>query len=205
MSNTLIFTTTKGKAAGGQDKDRQSGDRPASSRAYRNPAAAQSNTAAPQSSDHDSDPYALVPLTIQCRRYVKREIQEIAKRRSTKQKEKVSDSSVGAELLEQIVHHQANLRHTAFLEPVLTKLFERKFTEFFDRYLGIAARNTYNLHRVLTILLNFVPLYVDSATFQEILDEAEVSKRVDITRQSEQVKEVYNILRQEVLGEEEGV
>jgi hypothetical protein len=201
-SDTTIFRK-EGDAAGGQDKDRVSRDRPASQQAYRKAAAPQSSNAAVRSEEIEGDPYALVPFTIQCKRYVKREIHAIARRRSAKQKEKVSVSSVGSELLEQMVHHKANMDHTAFLEPTLSKLFEKKFTEFFNRYLGLAARNTYNLHQIVTILHNFVPLYVGSAVFDRILAEAQTSIRVDITRQSEQVKEVFNIMKQEVYGRKE--
>src|SRR3954447_25375869 len=201
-SDTTIFRK-RGNTAGGQDKDRTPRDRPASQEAYREAAVSQSSNAAVRSEEIEGDPYALVPFTVQCKRYVKREIQAIATRRSTKQKEKVSVSSVGADLLEQMVHHKANIDRTAFLEPTLTRLFEKKFTEFFNRYLGLAARNTYNLHQVVTILHNFVPLYVGTAVFDKILAEAQTSIRVDITRQSEQVKEVFNIMKQEVYGRKE--
>jgi hypothetical protein len=198
-SDTWVFTT-RGDAAEGQDKDRQNGDRSASIEAYREKAASRSNTRSTRSEEIEGDPYALVPLTLQCRRYVKREIHEIARRRSVKQKVKISDSSVGAELLEQMVHHKANVDHTAFLEPTLTRLFEQKFTEFFDRYLGLTARNTYKLHLIFEILANFVPIYIGEAAFSQVLQDAETSKRVDITRQSEQMREVFNLVKQEVYG-----
>src|SRR3954451_7834089 len=203
LTSDTLFLIANENAAEGQDKDRVSRDRSASSEAYRTNAAFQSNNSELQPADRDGDPYALVPFTIQCKRYVKQEVHEIAKKRSSETEEKVSDSSVGAELLEQMVHHKANLHHTTFLEPTLTRLFERKFTEFFNRYLGITARNTYNLHQILAILTNFVPLYIGDATFDQILKEAETSKRVDITRRSEQVNEVYNILKQEIFGKRE--
>src|SRR4051812_22829609 len=132
-SDTTVFSLSN-KDAAGQDKDRVSRDRSASVEAYRENAASQSNNSSIQSKESGGDPYALVPLTIQCKRYVKREIQALARQQSERLKRKVSDSAMGSELLEQIVHHQANLHHTAFLEPTLTRLFEQKFTEFFDRY-----------------------------------------------------------------------
>src|SRR4051812_13136082 len=202
-SDNTIFSDTKRDAAERQDKDRLSGDRSASGEAYREKAASRSNTSSIQSEEIEGDPHALVPLTIQCRRYVKREIHEIARRRSVKQRTKVSDSSIGAELLEQMVQHKANIDHTDFLEPTLTRLFEQKFTEFFDRYLGLTARNTYKLHLIFEILSNFVPIYVGEAAFSQILEDAETSKRVDIMRQSEQVREVFNLVKQEVYGRRE--
>ena len=86
----------------------------------------------------------------------------------------------------------------------MSRLFEQKFSEFFNRYLGLTARNTYNLHQIVTILHNFVPLYVGDTVFDKILQDAQTSIRVDITRQSEQVKEVFNIMKQEVYGRKEG-
>src|SRR4051794_35215492 len=133
-SDTTIFRK-RGDAAEGQDKDRTPRDRSAAMQAYREVAASQSSNTAVQSEEIEGDPYALVPFTVQCKRYVKREIQAIARHRSAKNKENVSVSSVGADLLEQMVHHKANIDCTAFLEPTLTRLFEKKFTEFFNRYL----------------------------------------------------------------------
>src|SRR5215218_2092219 len=94
-SDKTVFLIQNENAAKGQDKDRLTGDRSASAEAYREKAAFQSNNSHPQSEEIDTDPYALVPFTIQCKRYVKQEVHEIARRRSFKQKEKVSDSSVG--------------------------------------------------------------------------------------------------------------
>src|SRR4051812_38622433 len=106
LTSDTLFLIANENAAEGQDKDRVSRDRSASREAYRTNAAFQSNNANAQSDPRDGDPYALVPFTIQCKRYVKQEIREIARKRSSKQKEKVSDSSIGAELLEQMVHHK---------------------------------------------------------------------------------------------------
>src|ERR687883_278157 len=109
-SDNTIFWNSNTNAAGGQDKDRRSGDRPASRQAYRETAALRSNSFEERANDRDNDPHALVPLTIQCKRYVKEEIHEIAKERSRHEKDKVSDSAVGADCLEWVLHHRENLR-----------------------------------------------------------------------------------------------
>ena len=202
-SHDTVFLNSNTNAAEGQDKDRQSGDRPATKQVYRETAAFRSNRFAAQSDERDNDLNALVPLTIQCKRYVKEEIHAIAKERSRKEKDKVSDSAVGADFLEWIVHHRENLRRSRYAEATLTKLFDRMYTEFSNRFLGLTARNTYNLHLVLSILFDFVPLYVGEAKFEQMLKNAASSSRIDIIRQSPQVQEVFNALKQEVFGRKE--
>src|SRR3954447_1156924 len=138
-SHDTVFLNSNTNTAEGQDKDRQSGDRPATKQVYRETAAFRSNRFAAQSDDRDNDLNALVPLTIQCKRYVKEEIHAIAKERSRKEKDKVSDSAVGADFLEWIVHHRENLRRGSYAEATLTKLFDRMYTEFSNRFLGLIA------------------------------------------------------------------
>src|SRR3954451_1212228 len=202
-SHDTVFLNSNANAAEGQDKDRVSRDRPASRQVYRETAALRSNRFDPQSDDRDNDLNALVPLTIQCKRYVKEEIHAIAKERSRKEKDKVSDSAVGADFLEWIVHHRENLRRSSYAEATLTKLFDRMYTEFSNRFLGLTARNTYNLHLVLSILFDSVPLYIGEAKFEQMLKNAASSSRIDIIRQSPQVQEVFNALKQEVFGRKE--
>src|SRR3954468_6854024 len=111
----------------------------------------------------------------------------------------------GAEFppLPQTLAHRENLRRSSYAEATLTKLFDRMYTEFSNRFLGLTARNTYNLHLVLSILFDFVPLYVGEAKFEQMLKNAASSSRIDIIRQSPQVQEVFNALKQEVFGRKE--
>src|SRR4051812_35786854 len=197
-SHDTVFLNSNTNAAEGQDKDRQSGDRPATKQVYRETAAFRSNRFDPQSDDRDNDLNALVPLTIQCKRYFKEEIHAIAKERSRKEKDKVSDRAVGADFLEWIDNHRENLRRGSYVEATFTKLFYPTYTDFSDRLLGLMAGNAYNLHMVLSILFDFVPLYLGEAKFEQMLKNAATSSRIDIIRHSPQVQEVFNALKQEV-------
>ena len=170
--------------------------RSASTQGYRGKDASRSDHLTP-------DRNGLVPITIQCKRYVKERIHEIAKRESLGKKKAVSDSAIGADMLEKMVQHDANIQYSGLLEPVIASIIRAEFRAFENRFLGVISRIAYQTGQVLVLLQEYLGLIFrnDEATLDKIEEKSETAARVNVTHRSPHIIEVQERIKEEWEGD----
>jgi hypothetical protein len=125
---------------------------------------------------------ALVPYTTQIKRFVKEEIQRLAKQ------EKLSDSAVGSAFLERQVQHNIDMQYGVMLEPIIEKTIERKFDSYANRvaYLAVQAYYAAEESRIINTKVLSYLFGSDTEIYNQIVEQARKDARDNIKKQIEE-------------------
>jgi hypothetical protein len=121
-----------------------------------------------------------------------------------KQDKKLTRSKVIATMLRERAQDDAFARSQAILVPIIQQAIRSEFRAFANRFLALIARITYEVSKILFLLVSFLRLYLgeDQTTLHRLETQSETQARVNITRRTPQVEEVIGRLKQTLAGEE---
>ena len=155
----------------------------------------------PRSQNPVSDTSPRVQLPLWVKPIVKAEVQRMAAMNG------LSDSSQGADLLEEIIRQKLHIQQAATLETVLEKITARTHRAMATRFAWLLVRIAYDagITRVLTTNLLGRQRDLTEKEFTAILEKAGERTKKNLMRKTPQLTELMEAVEQWLLaGEEEG-
>jgi hypothetical protein len=96
------------------------------------------------------------------------------------QDDEESRSSFVGKFVTQGVQRHGDRNNLSMIEPYIEGVMDRKLNEFFNRFLGLTARNTRELSVIMPLLLGFFGKYLPPEVLHQIEADANTAARVNI-------------------------
>jgi hypothetical protein len=121
--------------------------------------------------------------------------QRLETMRDAGKKTEKSRSFYVGKFITQGVQRNGDLTYVSSIEPFIEGVMDRKLNQFFNRFLGLTARNTHDLSMIMPLLIGFFGKYLTPDVLHQIEVDADTAARVNMTGLTPQVKETMQAIK----------